>query len=73
MKLADAVRVAQAQGEPKYLHLLDLLAAACPTGKLNLKSLGRWFSRHSGQVVDGRRFLRKGEAKHGSTIALGIR
>jgi hypothetical protein len=71
LKLGDAIRLAQAQGEPQFTRLLDLLAAACPDGRLNSKSLGWFFRQHSGKVVDGRRFLRKGDTKRGATIALG--
>jgi hypothetical protein len=73
MKLVEAVRWARANlGEPKFEQLLAALAAVCPGGHLNLKSLGWWFKHNTGKVVNNYRFFRqKEDAAHGARITLG--
>ena len=67
---AEAIDRAREPTSPEDRRLGLALAAICPKGELNAKSLGRWFKRNSDRIVDGLRFIRFEDKKHGATIQL---
>jgi hypothetical protein len=74
-RLADAVEDAR-RGSPfangdRYRHaLFEAMHVAAKGRDPTEAALGRWFKKHEGQIIDGRRFVRSGDAHKGREIAL---